>query len=74
MKYNEGDITPSGWEVTKVMVLTTYQMRKKIIVTDCYRSDLNGMYGYYYTQDGYNWVELDNGIEMKLKDDEYEFV
>ena len=69
-----GDITSTGWEITKVIVLNTYQMRKRVLVTDCYRSELNGKYGYYYLEGGYKWVEIDDGMKIKLRDDEYEFV
>ena len=69
--YKKGDITSAGWEV--ISVNYTYGMRKRIkITTD--RFNLNGIFGFYYFDNGFKWIETDAGKTFKLRENEFEFI
>ena len=42
--------------------------------TDAIPSDYKGVMGYYYFDSGFKWIETDDGKQLKLKEDEFEFV
>jgi len=70
--YKKGDKTPDGWEVVSVNYRPQYKMRERIRITTDY-NNLNDVFGYYYFDSGHKWVETDDGKQLKLKEDEFEY-
>jgi hypothetical protein len=78
--YKVGDITPNGFQIVSVNYKPQYKMRKRIKITCDYiwcrneQLDYKGVMGYYYFDSGFKWIETDDGKQLKLKEDEFEFV
>jgi hypothetical protein len=73
--YKEGDITPNGWEVVSVNYRPQYKMKKRIkIITDY--DNLKDVLAYYYfdSGSGFKWIETDGGRQLRLREEEFEFV
>ena len=78
-KYEIGDRTPSNWEVVDKQLKYDYILRKriKVITSKIFGNNIGCVKnekGFCYFNSPWKWIELDNGNELRLSDNEFEYL